>query len=482
MSQTSCSDKGTGWVWVDQLRQDVHYSLRQLRKAPAFTLTATLTLAIGIGATTAIFTLIHAVLLKSLPVVRPEQLYTLGEAKHVGQYTGSEVDWDIFSYDLYTYLRDLTDGFQELAAFQGDPRRVGVRRTGDPRSAESMIAEYVSGNYFSMFGVPAFGGRAITPEDDHAGAPPVAMMGYRAWQEKYASDPSVLGASFALNGTPVTIVGVAPPGFFGDALRGNPPDFWIPLAAEPAVGRAGLVNTPQLHGLYLMGRIKPGAEPAAIEAQMQVELQQWLTGRLPTQAAAQIPHQTLHLRPGGSGIGLMRAPYPTGLELLMGISAFVLLIVCANVANLILVRGLARRRQTSIGLALGASRARLVRQALTESITLALIGGSAGVVLAFAGTRSLISPVFAGGSAAPMSATPDLAVLAFAFASSLLSGVVFGIAPAWSANRADPIDALRAGSRLITTGRSLVQRALAVTQAALSLALLVASGLLAESL
>jgi hypothetical protein len=343
------------------------------------------------------------VLLKSLPVARPEQLYVIGDAKHTGVYSGMAVDWDIFSYDLYKHLRDHTEGFEELGAFQADPRRIGVRRAGDPHAAESHIAEYVSGNYFLTFGVRAFAGRAIDSDDDRPGAAPVAMITYRTWQERYALDPSVLGATFNMSGAPVTIVGVTPPGYFGDALRSNPPDFWLPLAIEPVVNHGGWVNNPDLHWLYVMGRIKPGADVKTaniktIEARMQVELRQWLSDRsgiLGPLAAAQIPRQTLHLSRGGSGIGLMRTTYSAGLQLLMAISGFVLLIVCANLANLMLVRGLGRRRQTSISLALGAARSRLVRQALTESLVLALIGGAGGVAIAFAGTRTLLGAVFA---------------------------------------------------------------------------------------
>jgi len=257
MSQEERYYEASRWAWLDQLRQDVRYSLRQFRRAPAFALTAVLTLSIGIGATTAIFTLIHAVLLKSLPVAQPEQLYTAGDAKHVGVYSGMAADWDIFSYDLYQHLRDHTDGFEELAAFQGDPRRIGVRRTGSPQAAESYIAQYISGNYFSTFGVPAFAGRVLNPDDNRASAAPVAVLSYRTWQQKYALDPTVLGASFQMNGTPVTIVGITPPGFFGDALRTNAPDVWLSLAMEPAVNHGNWVDNPELHWLYLMGRIKP---------------------------------------------------------------------------------------------------------------------------------------------------------------------------------------------------------------------------------
>jgi putative ABC transport system permease protein len=473
------------WMWLEHFRQDVRYAFRQLRRAPAFAVTAILTLAIGIGATTSIFTLIHAVLLKSLPVDRPEQLYGIGDTKHGGVYSGMAGNWGIFSYDLYQYFREHTEGFEELAAMQGDPRRIGARRAGSPDAAESYYGEYVSGNYFHTFGVRAIAGRTLTPEDDRKSAPPVAMMAYRVWEQKFALDPSIIGAKFNLNGASVTIAGVTPPEFFGDTLRPNPPDFFMPLALEPQVNHMGWVDNVDLHWLYVMGRIKPGADPRQIESQMIVELRQWLTSRDTHWNPAQrslLPEQTLHLLAGASGIGSMRANYTTSLQLLMAISAFVLLIACANMANLMLVRALERKRQVSISLALGAARFRVVRQTLTESLVLALIGGAGGVVVAFAGTRTLLSAVFTGATAVPISPNPDLTVLLFALTVSCVTGLLFGIAPAWAANHADPIDALRGSGRSSAKAGTLPQRLLVVLQAAVSLVLLASAGLLMQSL
>ncbi len=485
MRQEEIFYEGRRWVWLDHAAQDIRYSLRQLRRAPAFTLAAAATLALGIGATTAIFTLIHAVLLSSLPVVRPKQLYTAGDAKHVGVYSGMAGDWDIFSHDLYRHLREHTQGFEELAAFQGDPRRIGVRRSGSPDPAQSFFGEYVSGNYFATFGVPAFAGRLLNDADDHEGAPAVAMVTYRAWRDRYGLDSSVIGGVFTINGTPVTIVGAMPPDFFGDSLRSNAPDFWMPLSLEPVVNHGGWIHNPDLHWLYLMGRLRDGAHVKAVEAQMEAGVRQWLAERskpLGQAAAARIPLQTLHLRPGGSGVGLLRATYSAGLKLLMAIAGFVLLIVCANLANLMLVRGLARRRETSISLALGAARSRVVRQALTESLILAMFGGALGVAIAFAATRTLLASVFTNASYVPVSATPDGVVLAFALVVSAVTGLVFGAAPAWSANRAEPLEALRGWRGATARSGSLPQRSLVVMQAALSLVLVAAAGLLTQSL
>jgi len=473
------------WAWIEQCVQDLRYTLRQLRQAPAFALTVVLTLALGIGATTSIFTLIHAVMLKSLPVSRPEQLYTVGDAKVPGVYTGMPGEWELFSLDLYRSLRDHVSGFEQLAAFQAQPRRVGVRRQGSSRAAESYVAEYVSGNYFGTLGVPVFAGRAISPEDDRDGAPPVGMIAYRVWQENYGLDPAVIGATFNVNGVPITIVGATPPGFFGETLRSDPPDFFLAMSTEPAVNRSNWSQNRNLHWLYLIGRIERGANRGALEAGMRGALQQWLIdgqSTLRASAAVQIPRQTLHLNPAGAGMGFMRTSYSTGLKLLMWISGFVLLIVCANVANLMLVRGWARRRQTSISIALGAARSRLVRQALTECVVLAVIGGAAGIALAFAGTRTLLSAVFSGAKYVPISASPELAVIAFAFTISMATGLIFGAVPAWSASQSDPIDALRGAGRGSQPTGALPQRVLVVLQAAVSLVLLVAAGLLSQSL
>jgi predicted permease len=450
-----------------------------------FAITAVLTLALGIGGTTAIFTLLHAVLLKSLPVSKPAELYAVGAAeKGPGVYSGLAGNWELFSYDLYKYLRDHTEGIQSLAASQALPERVGVRRSGDTSPARPLIAQFVSGNYFSTFGVPAYTGRIIIDADDRAGAASVAVMSYQTWRDTYGLDPWVIGATLNLNGAPVTVVGVAPPEFFGDALRPELPDFWLPLADEPAVKRGHWIDNTQLHWLYLMARKKPEADPRTVEAQMQIELRQWLTqGRVVLGSDAErIPRQTLHLQPGRGGMGVIRQTYSGTLELLMAISGFVLMIVCANLANLMLVRGLGRRQQTAVRLALGAGRWRVIRQALTESVVLGLAGGAAGIAVAFAGTRALLTAVFAGASSVPVSATPDAAVLAFAVATSILSALIFGIAPAWSANRANPIDALRGSGRSTERAGAFAQRGLVMMQAAISLVLITATGLLILSL
>jgi predicted permease len=479
-----------GLPLLETLMQDTRHALRRLRLAPAFTTATVLTLALGIGATTSIFTLVHAVLLKSLPVARPGELYRLGrEARccYMGGYS-QDKEFSLVSYDLYKHLRDNTKGFSELAAFQAFQPLFGVRRAGSPEAAQSCPGEYVSGNYFVMFGISAYAGRALAANDDRPGAPPVAVMSYRLWRERYGSDPSVMGSVFNIDNKPFTVVGVTPPGFFGDSLRGNPPDLFLPLNTGPFVEVDADLNKLDTHWLELIGRIRAGAKPASMEADMRVELKQWLRshwGEMSANDRAAFPDQTLFLTPGGAGITAMREQYEHWLRILMMVSGFVLLIVCANVANLMLVRGMERRRQTSLSMALGAPASRLVRQPLIESLLLSLFGGAAGLGIAFAGTRLILRFAFPsppGFAGVPIAASPSMPVPAFAFVTSLVTGIAFGIAPAWMATRVAPIEALRGASRSTARAGSLPRKALVVFQAALSLTLLSASGLLTAAL
>ena len=464
--------------------EDVRYGMRQFAQAPGFTATVVLTLALGIGATTAIFTLVHAVLLKSLPVAEPGELYRIGDVENCCVNGGLQENWSLFSYDKYKAFRDGTPGFSELAAFQAGRSLAGVRRSGSNEPAESQRIQYVSGNYFSMFGVGAYVGRLLSPGDDRKGAEPVAVLSYRTWQRRYGLDPSVVGSTFTLNGQPFTVVGVTPPGFYGDRLE-NTPAFWIPLHGEPLLDRtAVLLDFPTSDWLDLIGRIAPGEDPRRLEAQLQVELRQWLlspVANLDAGERALVPKQTLHLSPGGAGVQMMRDEYQSGLHLLMWISGFVLLIGCANVANLMLVRAASRRQQTSLRTALGAPRSRQVAQVLLESTALALLGGVVGIAFAFWGTNLILHLAFQNTPVA-ISPMPSLPVLGFTLGISLLTGIVFGAAPAWMMARADPADALRGAHRSTTHSGGWTQRSLVIAQAALSLVLLCAAGLLTQSL
>jgi predicted permease len=473
---------------IETLILDTRHALRRLRMAPAFTIATILTLALGIGATTSIFTLSHAVLLKSLPVANPAELYRLGKEARCCFWNAysQENEISLVSYDQYKYFRDNTKAFAELAAFAAGGSLFGVRRSGAKEAAQSYPGEYVSGNYFAMFGINAYAGRMLTAADDRPNARPVLVMSYRLWQQKYVSDAGVIGSVFILDDRPFTVVGVTPPDFFGDTLRNTPPDFFLPLNAEESID--GALNDLSTAWLALIGRIRPGAQASTIEAEMRVELKQWLRshwGEMDANARANFPDQTLYLRPGGAGISSMREQYEHWLQILMMVSGFVLLIVCANVANLLLVRGMERRRQTSLSIALGARPYRVMSQALTESLLLSLFGGAAGLGVAFGCTRLILHFTFAsndGFAVVPISSSPSMPVLLFALAVSLITGIAFGMTPAWMATRVDPIEALHGASRSTARTGSFSRKTLVVLQTAFSLALLTSSGLLTVAL
>ncbi|MGB8768989.1 MAG: ABC transporter permease [Candidatus Korobacteraceae bacterium] len=469
------------------LLQDIRYAFRQLRRSPGFALTAIITLALGIGANTAIFTLVHAVMLKSLPVANPKQLYRIGDNDNCCVMGGfQEKGWGVFSYALYQYLRDNTPQFEEMSAFQANEPDFNVRRSGVNAAAEPIPGEFVSGNYFSTFGIQPFAGRMLTARDDTPSATPVAVMTYRAWQQHYGLDPSVIGATFMIDGKPFTIAGVTPPGFFGDRLRDDPPEFFVPLASEPLLNsRDSLLNVRNEHWLYLIGRLRPNTQPAQVEAQLIGELRQWLPNEassLPQFEREKIPKAFLKLGPGGAGVTDLRDTSEAGLYLLLAASALVLLIACANLANLLMARGTARRQQTAVQLALGATRGRLVRALLTESILLSCIGGAAGLALAYFGSRAILLIAFRGSRFIPIDTTPSLPILTFACVLSVITGVIFGVAPAWISSHSDPAEALRGANRATRDRSALPQRSLVIAQVAFSLVLLALAGLVTESL
>lgn len=473
---------------------DLKYALRQLRKSPAFVATAVITLALGIGATTAIFTLVQQVMLKSLPVVKPSELYRIGDKVRCcnwGGYTqGDDNDFSLFSWDMYQRFRSNTPAFSDLAALQAGTAPLGVRRAGSSQQAQNRNGEYVSGNFFRTFGVGPWIGRVLTDDDDREGAPPVAVMSYHVWQEKYGSDPSVVGASYQIDGVPFTIVGVSAPGFFGAKLAGwGMPDFWLPLTTEPMLdGKTARLKSVNTNWLDLIGRMRPGADPKAVEAQLRLELQQWLASHVSEMNAGEresYQKQTLYLTSGGAGVADMRENYKDALQLLLVAAGCVLLIACANLANLLLARGLRNKQQTSVRVALGASRSRLVRKALVESVVLALVGGAVGLVVAVAGAKLILHLAFRetlSNSYLPIEATPSWPVLLFALGVSTLTGILFGIAPAWMTSHADPVDALRGAARTVGGKTRWPQKALIVAQAAISLVLISAAVMLGQSL
>jgi len=473
---------------------DLRDSLRQLRKAPGFAATAIITLALGIGATTAIFTLVHQVMLKSLPVTKPEELWRIGDKIRCcnwGGYTqGDDGDFALFSWEAYKNFRDHTPEFIDLAALQAGNAPLGVRRAGAPTQADTRNGQYVSGNFFRTMGVQPWIGRLMTDADDVEGAPLVAVMSYRVWQEKYGSDPSVVGASFQINGHAFTVVGVAPPGFYGAKLSGwGMPDFWLPITSEDElVGAVARPKQANENYLDLLGRVRPGVDSHSLEAKLRVEFHGWLASHVPDMEPNEKQlwqQQTLHLTPGGAGVAVMRDEYQDGLKLLLIAAGCVLLVACGNLANLMLARGLKDRAQISIRVALGASRMRLVRKALVESVLLAMIGGAMGIMVAYAGTRLILYLAFEIGGPnnyVPVSPAPSWPVLFFTLGVSILTGMIFGTAPAWMTSHSDPVEALRGANRSVGGRSSWAQKSLVIAQAAMSLVLLSAAALLAQSL
>jgi putative ABC transport system permease protein len=473
---------------------DLRDALRQLRKSPGFTATAVITLALGIGATTAIFTLVHKVMLKSLPVTKPEELWRIGDkvlcCNWGGYLQNEDGDFSLFSWEAYKNFRDHTPEFTDLAALQAGNAPLGVRRAGSQSQANTHNGEYVSGNFFRTLGVQPWIGRLMTDDDDRQGAPPVAVMSYRIWQQKYGSDPSVVGSGFQINGHAFTVIGIGPPGFYGAKLAGwGMPDLWLPLSTEPMIdGDTARLKAPNRNFLDLLGRVRPGTDPKVLEAKLKVEFHDWLASHVPEMEPAEKQlwqQQTLHLTPGGGGVASMKDTYQDGLKLLLVAAACVLLVACGNLANLMLARGLKERAQTSVRMALGASWQRLVRKSLVECVLLSLIGGALGIAVAYAGSRLILYLAFQVGnhdSYVPIDASPSWPVLLFALVISLLTGIIFAIAPAWMATHADPVEALRGANRSVGSRGSWAQKSLVIVQAAMSLVLLSAAALLTQSL
>jgi macrolide transport system ATP-binding/permease protein len=471
------------------LIQDLAYAFRQLRKAPGFTITVLLTLALGIGANSAIFTLVNAILLHNLPVTDPKTLIRIGDedACCVNGGWHDDGDYSLFATDTYSMFKKSLPEFEELAAMESGYawRPVTVRRAGSQTVAKSVTGTFVSGNYFRVFGLSPAAGRLFMDADDQKGAPITAVMSYDAWQQDYAGDPAVVGSAVYINTKPATIVGVAPKGFYGDRIDTNPPKYFLPMyAMDPIIG-APYFNDPDTQWAYIIGRIKPGTSIPALQAKASALLkQEFAPLKTFTDPRAQkvLPNTHVVLTPGGGGIQNMQEGYKDHLKLLQWIAALVLLVACANIANLLLVRGMSRRAELAIRAALGAQRSRIVRQLLTESVLLSAVGGLLGLAISYLGAHTLLALAFPDQHNMPIKASPSPLVIGFAFALSLLTGVLFGLAPALMAARAQPAEALRSNARTTAHGASFLQRALVVLQAALSLVLLVAAGLFAQSL
>src|SRR5438270_5399988 len=468
---------------------NIRYALRQFRLSPVFTGAAVLTLALGIGGTTAIFTLIHAVMLRSLPVSDPARLYRVGEGDDCCVEGGPQDRWGMFSYPLYERLKAETPEFEEVTAFQAGPNRMAVRREKVESVARTLRTEYVTGTYFSVLGVGAFGGRVLTPADDTPASTPVAVLSHHVWQTVYGSDPAVVGSTFMIEGHPFTVVGIAPPGFFGETLRSDPPDLWVPLQQEPLIaGDSSLLHQSISAWLRMIGRLKPGASVQGMSPRLTGLLRQWIehdsgypANWLPD-IVRMLPKQNLNVVPAGAGVAVMKEEYGRSLQILLVVCGLVLLIACANVANLLLARGVARRTQTAVRMAVGASRRQIIHYALTESILLAIGGAIAGLVVGIGAAKLLLALAFQSSHFLPISVAPSFMVLGFAFLLALITGVIFGAAPAWSSPRTEPADALRGSGRSTSDRSTFTRKALLVVQATLSVVLVSGATMLERSL
>ena len=467
--------------------QDIRYATRRLRKSPGFTLTVVITLALGIGANTAIFTLVHGILLSSLPVADPSRLYRIGDTDNCcvnGGFVGENGDFDIFSYDLYLHLKKSAPEFQQLAAVQAGRWGWSVRRGNE--MAKPLQGEFVSGNFFSTLGLGAYAGRPLGESDDTPSSPPAIVISYRAWQTEFNADRGIVGSTISINARPVTVVGIGPAGFFGDRVTDTPPDFWMPLQTEPYLrGPSSILHHDTSNWLYPLGRVKPGTNIAVLQAKLSAALRQWL-GTLPAYTEhggdKEIPKQHVTIVPGGGGIQSLQIQTGDGLKTLMILAGVVLLIACANIANLMLARATTQRSEVAIRMAMGAGRARVIRQILSESILLSCFGGLAGLAVAYGGSHTILALAFPDARNMPIQSTPSFMVLGFAFAVSLLTGILFGTAPAWLSSHAQPAEALRGVNRSTRDRSSLPQKALVVLQAALSVVLIAGAILMSRSL
>jgi predicted permease len=455
-------------------------AIRRLRQQPGFTAVAVATLALGLGANITIFTLVHALMRRSLPVERPHELYRLGDNDNCCRNSGLQGDFSLFSLPLFEHLRANTPQFTDLAAFQATTILLGLRREGET-AADSFPVQFVSGNYFRMFGVRPAAGRLFTPDDDRPGAPPVIVLSHRVWFHEYGADPALVGGTVVIAGQPMTVAGVAAEGFFGDTIRADPAGFWLPIALEPVVRGVGAARDGQ-HWLYAIGRVRPGADIGAIGTAATAALQAWLAAQPFTtdREREELPRQRIPVVPAGGGVALMRVSFGQSLLVLSITSALVLLIACANLANLLLAR--ADRGQAAIRAALGASSRRLLSQSMIEGIVLALAGALAGFVVAIAGARALVALAFPTATFVPVDATPSLPIVLFGFLLAVATGALFSAAPAWAMSRTQPLDALQGIGRSGHERSFVPRRSLVIAQVALSLVLLTGAGLLARSL
>ena len=497
---------------VETFWQDVRYGARQLRRSPGFTAAVVLSLALGIGANTAIFSLINVVLLKALPVQHPQELALLEWSSHgwadglIGNVAG-DMDQDkagrmtspSFPYAVYDQIRTQSQAFSNVLALAGNSSQLSVSYQAEPGRADG---ELVSGTFFSTLGVKPILGRAIAPDDDRFDASPVVVISFGYWERRLGADSGIVGRKIIINAVPFIIAGVCPPEFYG-VQAGRSVDVWLPLHTQPLVepswSRQGWNGAGEPPGdalfatrgnwwLVIIGRLKPGVTFQQARPELEILMQRAIAPDLKASMKPEtIPH--LDVWAASKGLNDLRNEFSKPLFILMTIVGLVLLIACANVANMLLARATTRQKEFAVRLAIGAGRRRLIRQLLAESLLLATLGGAAGLLLAFWATRVLVAFISRGPDQISLSVTPDLGVLGFTAGVSVLTGLLFGLSPALRATRLNLAPSLKeCGARLPGASRARgrmqlgLGKALVVVQVGLSLLLLVGAGLFVRTL